>query len=216
MKLIAPIVLALASTTPATSADAFSMIGGGGPFFTKQIYLTNPASMMMQRQRALANRFLDRQTAMASPRYELVDNDQKFQLSVDVPGVKMEDIDVSLEDGYLTVSGQRLSSSDNSRFTSKFSQTFSLDPSVDVESLSASLNDGVLVVSATKDLEKLEAANPVRKIPIMASKADEKEDATSHVAIKDKSEEEVMDLDESVPNPKEAVKVKKEGDAEKA
>jgi hypothetical protein len=99
----------------------------------------------------------------------LVDDDVKFQLSVDVTGVKQEDIDVSMmTDGYLTFRGQMMASSENSRFTSKFSQTFSLDLDVEVDQFSASLNNGVLVVTAPKDMKKLEAN--VRKIPILESK----------------------------------------------
>merc|ERR1719218_340536 len=100
------------------------------------------------------SRFFQDAQLLASRRYELVDNEDKFQLSVDVPGVKMDDIDVSLEDGYLTVTGQRLSSSDNSRFTSKFSQTFSIDAAVDVDNFTAALSDGVLVVAAPKDIRE--------------------------------------------------------------
>ena len=150
MKIITPTVLALAST-PLTT-NAWSM---GGPYFTKQIYLPS-ANIMIQRQRALSNRFFQEAPQIASPRYELIDKDEKFQLSVDVPGVKIEDIDVSMEDGYLTVSGQRSSSNDSSRFTSKFSQTFSLDAAVDVDKFAASLSDGVLVVAAPKDMKRIE------------------------------------------------------------
>merc|ERR1712159_799379 len=89
-------------------------------------------------------------------RYELIDNEEKFQLTVDVPGVKEEDIDIKLDDGRLTVKGQRVAASDSSRFTSKFSQTFSLDPTVDVESFTATLNNGVLVVSDQKEETKNE------------------------------------------------------------
>ncbi|CAJ1949394.1 unnamed protein product [Cylindrotheca closterium] len=194
MKFIVPsTILALASTTAAT-ADAWSM--AGGPYFTtKQVYLTDPAAMM-QRQRALANRFLDRhQKIMASPRYELVDNEEKFQLSVDVPGVKMDDIDVSLEDGYLTVSGQRLSSSDESRSTSKFSQTFSLDPAVDVDQFTANLDNGVLVVAAPKDIKRIEE-NIVR-IPVIQGKSGPLED-NGEVEVKKAAKEEspeTLDLD---------------------
>merc|ERR1712232_74398 len=60
--------------------------------------------------------------------------------------------------------GQRVAASESSRVTSRFSQTFSLDDSVDVDSFTATLNNGVLVVSAPKDLAKLE--ENVRKIPI--------------------------------------------------
>merc|ERR1712025_1128424 len=86
------------------------------------------------------------------------------QLTVDVPGVKQEDIDIKLDDGQLTVAGQRLAVSDSSRFSSKFSQSFYLDPTVDVDKFTATLKNGVLVVSAPKDMSKLE--ENVRRIPI--------------------------------------------------
>merc|ERR1719313_807495 len=99
-----------------------------------------------------------------SNRYHLIDNDEKFQLTVDVPGVNEEDIEIKLDDGQLTVAGQRLAVSESSRFASKFSQSFYLDPTVDVDNFTATLKNGVLVVSAPKDLSKLE--ENVRKIPI--------------------------------------------------
>ena len=76
----------------------------------------------------------------------------------------MEDIDVSLEDGHLTVSGQRLSSRDNYRFASKFSQTFSLNPAVDVDQFSANLDNGVLIVAAPKDMKRIK--KNITKIPV--------------------------------------------------
>merc|ERR1712232_176147 len=82
-------------------------------------------------------------------------------------GVKEEDIDIKLEDNLLTVQGQRTASSESSQFTSKFSKTFSLDQTVDVDKFTASLKNGVLTVSAPKDLEKLE--ENVRRIPVLAA-----------------------------------------------
>merc|ERR1712124_223642 len=104
---------------------------------------------------------------MGTHRYELVDNNEKFELTVDVPGVKEEDIEIKLEENLLTVQGQRTASSESSRFSSKFSKTFSLDQTVDVEKFTASLKNGVLTVSAPKDLEKLE--KNVRRIPVLAA-----------------------------------------------
>merc|ERR1719443_2781750 len=100
-------------------------------------------------------------------RYELVDNNEKFELTVDVPGVKEEDIDIKLEEGRLTIQGQRMASSESSRFASKFSKTFSLDQTVDVDKFTATLKNGVLTVSAPKDLGKLE--ENVRRIPVLAA-----------------------------------------------
>ncbi|KAG7368543.1 HSP20-like chaperone [Nitzschia inconspicua] len=159
MKLILPTIAALVVVAFPCSTHGWNM---GRPY-TPMLLHVSPASIMLERQGSLAKRMLD-QTGFSSPRYELVDDENKFQLSVDVPGVQEEDIDVQLDDGFLTVKGQRTSSSESSRFLSRFSQTFSLDPSVDVEQFSAHLNNGVLVVTAPKNMKRLEES--VRRIPI--------------------------------------------------
>merc|ERR1711959_394861 len=66
--------------------------------------------------------------------------------------------------GRLTIQGQRVASSESSRFASKFSKAFSLDQTVDVDKFTATLKNGVLTVSAPKDLGKLE--ENVRRIPV--------------------------------------------------
>merc|ERR1711963_1144951 len=80
-------------------------------------------------------------------------------------------------EGRLTVQGQRTVLSESSKFTSKFSKTFSLDQTVDVDKFTASLKDGVLTVAAPKDLAKLE--ENVRRIPVMAAATTAETDATS-------------------------------------
>jgi len=145
---------------------------------------------MLQKQRLIAQRMFDmveqqqqqqQQQAKSgyypTQRYELVDNNEKFELTVDVPGVKEEDIEIKLEDNLLTVQGQRMAASETSKFSSKFSKTFSLDQTVDVDKFTASLKDGVLTVSAPKDLAKLE--ENVRRIPVMAAATTAETDATS-------------------------------------
>jgi HSP20 family molecular chaperone IbpA len=124
---------------------------------------TSPVERVLKKQRIIAQRMFDA-TAYPTNRYQLVNNDKQFQLTVDVPGVKEGDIDIKLDDGQLTVQGKRVSASDSSRFTSQFSQSFYLDPTVDVDNFKATLKNGVLVVSAPKDLAKLE--ENVRRIPI--------------------------------------------------
>merc|ERR1711862_748069 len=88
-------------------------------------------SRMIEKQRMIAQRMfdmVDQQQQQAggiypstatrgypTHRYELVDNNEKFELTVDVPGVKEEDIDIKLEENLLTVQGQRTASSDSSQ-----------------------------------------------------------------------------------------------------
>lgn len=153
--------------------------------------MTSPRSMM-QRHRAMMDR-MDRamgspfqSLAVSSPRYEIVNDDEKFQLAIAVPGLKMEDLNVKVEDNVLTVSGHTEmkkgspeesaeADKDESKpkthyysFTSSdFSQSFSLrDPAIDVDQLTAKLENGVLLVSAPKDMKRLE--ENVRTIPIAA------------------------------------------------
>merc|ERR1719281_566 len=142
---------------------------------------SSSVSRMLEKQRVIAQRMFDmvdqQQQAAAgqargyypTQRYELVDNNEKFELTVDVPGVKEEDIDIKLEEGRLTIQGQRMVSTESSRFASKFSKAFSLDQTVDVDKFTATLKNGVLTVSAPKDLGKLE--ENVRRIPVVAAAA---------------------------------------------
>jgi HSP20 family molecular chaperone IbpA len=109
----------------------------------------------------------DNQRGLSSPRYEITDDDKMFQVAVDIPGVDAKDVHVSLEENgkVLTLRGERQSKSDGYEFSSKFYQSFSLDPAVDTEKFSASLQNGVLVVSAPKDMKRLEGN--IKTIPVI-------------------------------------------------
>merc|ERR1719222_1872151 len=163
------------------AASSWSM----GPYYysTPSLRLvettTSPVDVVLRKQRRIAQRMFDKQVTFSSNRYELIDNEEKFQLTVDVPGIKEEDLDIKLEDGQLTIKGQRVAESESSRMSSRFSQSFYLDPTVDVDNFTATLKNGVLVVSAPKDLGKLE--ENVRRIPItpledILAEADQKEE----------------------------------------
>jgi len=148
---------------------------------------TSPFERMRKKQRLIAQRLLDQQQIEhPSRQYELIDNEEKFQLTMDVPGVQEKDIDIKLDDGTLTVQGHRLVSTESSQFTSSFFQSFSLDRTVDVDTFTASLKNGVLVVSASKDLAKLE--ENVRQIPI-----------TTLTAVTDGTEDKPIDIQEDEP-----------------
>merc|ERR1712125_193025 len=77
---------------------------------------------------------------------------------------------------------------ETSKFAYKFSNTFSLDPTVDVDRFTANLNNGVLVVSAPKDLAKLE--KNIRRIPITSVADDTLLETTEKTATSDSQQEE--------------------------
>jgi HSP20 family protein len=87
----------------------------------------------------------------------------------DVPGVKREDLDVTLENRVLTINGTRkFDSRDNEqvmlgRAYGAFRRAYTLPDSCNDENLSASVADGVLTIRISKH-----AKPPPRKIPIGA------------------------------------------------
>ena len=157
-------LVALAAMPAAASSWSIGSTYYSTPLSLRLVEATSPAERVLEKQKMVAKRMFDQQVGYPVNRYQLIDNDEKFQISVDVPGVKEEDIDIKLDDGQLTVQGQRLAASESSRFTSRFTQSFYLDPTVVIDSFTATLKNGVLVVSAPKDPAKLE--ENVRRIPI--------------------------------------------------
>jgi HSP20 family protein len=88
----------------------------------------------------------------------------------DVPGVKADDLDVTIDGGVLTIKGRRAFESQKDeqvmlgRAYGSFSRSFTLPDDLDEEKLSASLADGVLTIG----VPKLPKAKP-RKISIASS-----------------------------------------------
>merc|ERR1712086_1243485 len=106
------------------------------------------------------------QQSQDQKRYDLIDNADKFELRLDVPGVKQEDIDIKIDDDKnLIVKGTRVYETETAKAKAKFKQMFSLEKAVDVDHFSATLKDDVLVVTAPKLNQQL--LEKSRKIPIV-------------------------------------------------
>lgn len=93
-----------------------------------------------------------------APAVDVVESENDLSFKVDLPGVKQEDIDVHLENGTLTIKGQRKFEQEETkkgyhrieRSYGSFSRAFSLPDTVDTEHVDASYKDGVLTVKAAK------------------------------------------------------------------
>lgn len=98
------------------------------------------------------------------PAVDVVESENDLSFTVDLPGLKQEDIDVHLENGTLTIKGQRKFEQEEKkkgyhrieRSYGSFSRAFSLPDTVDTEKVNASYKDGVLSVKVAKR----EAAKP--------------------------------------------------------
>ena len=140
---------------------------------------------LRQQQEWLGRAFGLDLASSSSPRYEVNDTDESFQVALDVPGVKQSDIDIIVEENVLTIKGERTIGMGGVTRKSTFSKSFSLDSTVETDKITAQLNNGVLLVTAPKNVPVVET----RKIPIMQVT---EEDA---VADEGESTEDVIDID---------------------
>jgi len=104
-----------------------------------------------------------------TPRVEVDENEDEFLMHVEVPGMKKKDIDISVKDNMITVSGEkkeRVKKKEsqchlNEINYGKFSRSFQLPNNVDTDKIKGNWEDGILTVS----IPKTEVAKP-RKIDI--------------------------------------------------
>jgi HSP20 family protein len=96
-----------------------------------------------------------------NPAFEVKETKDSFVFTADLPGVKEEELDVSIAANRVTVSGQRTAEKreeNDSWFTCEraygaFSRTFSLPEGADVDHAEAELKNGVLTVVVPKKQE---------------------------------------------------------------
>jgi HSP20 family molecular chaperone IbpA len=85
--------------------------------------------------------------------HEIVQNNDEFCLSIDVPGVKSSDLVVSVDGRVLYITGACRVTTPGGQTLKKarFSKSFVIDPqTVDLTQLKANLADGVLVMTAPR------------------------------------------------------------------
>lgn len=96
------------------------------------------------------------------PGIDISETDKQFLIAVELPGMERKDIDISLENGRLTVSGERKFEKEEEGKTwhkvenkyGSFARTFQLPDNVDEESIDAKYKNGVLNISINKSKEK--------------------------------------------------------------
>lgn len=103
------------------------------------------------------------------PAVDIKENEKEFVIHADIPGVDPNDIDVHMEDGMLTIKGERESESKEEhegykrieRKRGSFYRRFSLPDTANADKISAKSKNGVLEITIPKQ-EKAQA----RKIEV--------------------------------------------------
>ena len=103
-----------------------------------------------------------------TPAVNIIEKDIQFMIELAAPGNKKEDFEIEIEDGILSISSssnKEDNTSEKERFTrhefsyNSFRRSFTIPESVDVSSIEATYNEGVLLIK----LLKLEEALPQPK-----------------------------------------------------
>jgi HSP20 family protein len=106
-----------------------------------------------------------------TPALDVFETQEKFVITMELPGVSPDDVDISVEDSTLMVRGERRFYSEQQeesflrieRRFGEFTRSLTLPSTADAESIQASFDQGVLTV----EVPKREEAKP-RKISIKA------------------------------------------------
>lgn len=99
-----------------------------------------------------------------TPALDVYEDKDNYTVKAELPGMKKEEIEVSLHEGSLSISGERKSESKHEdaevyraeRFFGRFQRTVSLPSAVAADKVKAAYKDGVLTIT----LPKTEEAKP--------------------------------------------------------
>ncbi|WP_049620902.1 Hsp20/alpha crystallin family protein [Frateuria defendens] len=126
----------------------------------------NAAGALPQEVRHVFDRFFQQEesdssnvvTSQWAPRVDIKEEDQRFVIFADIPGVDPANIEVSMEKGILTIKGERTveSGEQSGRYTrlerahGSFHRRFALPDSADAEGITATGRHGVLEIAIPK------------------------------------------------------------------
>jgi HSP20 family protein len=101
-----------------------------------------------------------------SPSVDISETGQEYLIRATLPAVKKEDVDITVDDGMLTLSGERRQQEEQKEekfhkvesFYGSFSRSFALPDAIDAAAIRAESQEGVLTIHVPKT--KAEARKP--------------------------------------------------------
>ncbi|HEX8545347.1 MAG TPA: Hsp20/alpha crystallin family protein [Cytophagaceae bacterium] len=100
------------------------------------------------------------------PKVDIVEDEQKYEIHLAIPGMKKEEFKIDLADGKLLISGERkFEKSEGSKKYhiletqyGAFQRAFYLPEKANAEAIEAAYNDGILLITIPKDEKKIAKA----------------------------------------------------------
>ena len=100
-------------------------------------------------------------TSSSAPAVDVYEDDDAFHVRVDLPGMKRDEIDITLDNNTLTISGEKKNESETKnenvyraeRYYGKFFRSIDLPTAVNADKIDAKYKDGVLEIAVPKSEE---------------------------------------------------------------
>lgn len=97
-----------------------------------------------------------------APATDLKETEDEYRITVDLPGIKKDEVKITFKDNRLTISGERYKEEEekeedflrHERYTGKFVRSFTLPAGVKEDKIKARFKDGVLSVTVPKSEAK--------------------------------------------------------------
>jgi HSP20 family protein len=114
------------------------------------------------------------------PPVDIAEDDHNITLQAEIPGVKQEDLNITLENNVLTIAGERKFKEEEKkenfhrieRRYGKFTRSFTLPASVDAENVNAVFENGLLKITLAKkeEFKPKQITIGVNKAPAVSTK----------------------------------------------
>jgi HSP20 family protein len=111
------------------------------------------------------------------PSMDVEETDKEYRVTAELPGLEERDVEVLLQDGLLTVRGEKKIETEarnrtySERYYGRFERQITLDRDVDDSAVTATFKNGVLTVRVPKSAQAVERA---KRIPINTAKTEGK------------------------------------------
>jgi HSP20 family protein len=111
------------------------------------------------------------ESQMATPVVDIFENEKSFKVEAELPGIQQDDVEVTINDNYLTIKGEKKASKEDKednyvrreRYYGSYQRTIALPETADADKAKATFKKGVLWIEIPK---KKEAIKPSRKVEI--------------------------------------------------
>ncbi len=109
-------------------------------------------------------------SSFLEPKMDVLENDKGYEISVDVPGIKEEDIDLSIQEGVLTIKGKGVTKKEEKdcnyyiceRSSGAFQRSIALSNDIITNKTEAVYKDGVLNIKIPKEKNPKSNAHKIK------------------------------------------------------